>query len=254
MATAGYKPGPIPCEGAAFDDFRLTAHLPPEAAPAVIERDRLHMAARPGFNRKLLPLRLEPATGTVYSGGRYLLDTWENACAFADWVEHEFELDGTLILQRPDFAEVTTNVWRVLGAEDFKDVHSAQHVYRTEIWSLPRSGTADAIAGMWPSLRDEAAELGHSALWLLYDEDGGKVSLVTIAQRSPGADPSGPDFKSIETLERAPSLGLRWERTGSARKTFDRTHWVYTIWFPRVDGKDVEPPLWPNSPPLPGPK
>lgn len=253
MATARYQPGPIPCEGAAFDDFRLTSHLPPEAAPAVIERDRLHMAARPGFERKLLPLRVEPATGTAYSGGRYLLDTYENARAFADWVENEFELDGVLILKRPAFAEVTTHLWRVLGAEDFKDVHTTQQVYRTEIWKLERPGSGDAIAGLWPSLRDEAADRGCSALWLLYDEDGGKVSLVTIAERLPGTGGGGPDFKSVEALEKAPSLGMRWDQSGSARKTFDRTHWVYTIWFPRVHGKDVEPALWPNSPPLPAP-
>ena len=254
MATSRYQPGPIPVEGAAFDDFRLTSHLPPDAAPAVIERDRLHMAARPGFNRKLLPLRVEPATGTAYSGGRYLLDTYENARAFADWVENEFELDGTLILKRPDFAEVTTHVWRVLGAEDFKDLHSAQHVYRTEIWSLKGAGSGDAIAGHWPSLRDDAAERGRSALWFLYDEEHGKVSLVTIAERLPGSAGGGLDFQSIEALEKAPSLGARLERSGTARKTFDRTHWVFTVWFPRVNGRDVEPALWPNSPPLPAPE
>ena len=30
MASSSYEPGPISCEGAAFDDFRLTAHLPPD--------------------------------------------------------------------------------------------------------------------------------------------------------------------------------------------------------------------------------
>ena len=253
MTTPRYQPGPIACEGAAFDDFRLTSHLPPDAAPGVIERDRLYMAARPGFERKLLPLRVEPETGTVYSGGRYLLDTYENACAFADWVENEFELDGTLILKRPDFADVTTHVWRVLGAEDFKDLHTSQDVYRTEIWSLAKPSQADAIAGQWSALRDEAAERGRSALWLLYDEKGGKVSLVTIAERTPGPPISGPDFRSVQALESAPSLGARFERSGSARKTFDRTHWVFTVWFPRVNGRDIEPALWPNSPPLPAP-
>jgi hypothetical protein len=61
MAAPSRQPGPITCEGPAFDDFRLTDHLPPEAAPAVIERDRLFMAARPGFDRKLLPLRVDQA-------------------------------------------------------------------------------------------------------------------------------------------------------------------------------------------------
>jgi hypothetical protein len=251
MGTSQYQPGAIHCEGAAFDDFRLTDHLPPETAPAVIERDRLHMAARPGFNRKLLPLRIEPDTGAVYSGGRYLLDTYEDARAFADWCEHDFVLDGVPILQRPDFADVTTAVWRVIGAWDFKDIHQSQQVYRTEIWSLSKSNAGDTLANQWNSLRDQAAEQDRSGLWLLYDEDSEKACIVTIAEGTPDASKSEPDFRGIRSLEQAPSQGAAWEKSGWANKVFDRTHWVFTIWFPRVDGQDVEPPLWPNSPPLP---
>ena len=47
-----YHTGPIRVEGCAVNDFLLTNHLPPNEAPAVIERDRLLMSARPGFNRK----------------------------------------------------------------------------------------------------------------------------------------------------------------------------------------------------------
>jgi hypothetical protein len=251
-AASNYEPGPISCEGAAFDDFRLTAHLPPDAAPAVIEQDRLYMAARPGFNRKLLPLRVDPVAGTAWSGGRYLLDTFAQAREFADWVANEFELDGTLILQRPDFAEVTTHVWRVLGAYDFKDVRTSQHVYRTEIWKLAPETSGDRLANRWPALRDEAAELGRSALWLLYDEASEEASLVTVAQRS--APPAaGLDFASIAALEQAPSLGAALEQGGHAHKTFDRTHWVFTIWFPVTGAAGDLPALWPNSPPLPAP-
>jgi hypothetical protein len=253
MVTSQYKPGPIRCEGAAFDDFRLTGHLPPKAAPAVIERDRLHMAARPGFNRKLLPLRIEPDTGAIYSGGRYLLDTYEDACDFAHWVENEFVLDDVPILKRPDFADVTTAVWRVIGAWDFKDIHQAQHVYRTEIWSLSKAGSADVLANHWNSLCDQAAEQGRSGLWLLYDAGSRRASLVTIAERLLDGTRGELDYRSIRNLERAPSQGAGWEKSGWANKIFDRTHWVFTIWFPRLDGKDVEPPLWPNSPPLPAP-
>jgi hypothetical protein len=240
MSEFKHEPGPIHCKGAAFDDFRLTDHLPPQAAPAVIERDRLHMAARPGFNRKLLPLRIEP-------------ETYEQAVAFCDWVANEFELDGVLILNRPDFADVSAHVWHVLGAHDFKPLRSAQHVYRTEIWKLTSAGAADRLAGRWTSLRDEAAEAGYSALWFLYNDEKAEVSLVTIAERpAPHAAPT-PDFLALRTLESARSQEAGWEREGWARKTFDRTHWVYTIWFPNTGRPDSEPAIWPNSPPLPAP-
>jgi hypothetical protein len=254
MAAPSHQPGPISCEGAAFDDFRLTDHLPSEAAPAVIERDRLYMAARPGFNRKLLPLRVDQVTGSVWSGGRYLLDTFAHAQEFADWVANEFGLDGTLILDRADFAEVTTHVWRVLGAHDFKDVRTSQHVYRTEIWKLAAGTSVDWLANRWPSLRDQAAERGRSALWFLYGEAAAEVSLVTVAERVGSPPAPGLDFASLAALEHAPSQGAVWEQGGRARKTFDRTHWVFTIWFPATGASDDLPALWPNSPPLPSPK
>lgn len=249
-----YAPGPIDCKGAAFDDFLLTEHLPPEAAPSVIERDRLHMAARPGFERKLLPLRVEPDTGVAYSGGRYLLDTYEDAVRFGDWVANEFELDGVLILDRPDFADVTTHVWHVIGAHDFKDVRTSQHVYRTEIWRTTDPAAGERLAAQWPSLRDAAEEQGRAALWLLYNDARGELSLVTIDERRTPVDVHALDFASLRRLEQAPSLGRDWDSRLRAEKTFDRTHWVFTIWFPVTGAATDRPALWPNSPPLPTPE
>ena len=68
MGASDYSIGPIEVEGFAIDDFLLTDKLPPDKAPATIEIDRLNMTARPGFNRKLLPLRVEQDSTTVYSG------------------------------------------------------------------------------------------------------------------------------------------------------------------------------------------
>ncbi len=253
MSQAAYKPGPINCKGAVFDDFRLTDHLPPEKSPAVIERDRIHMSARPGFHRKLLPLRIEPDTGRAYSGGRYLLDTYQNALGFADWVANEFDLDGVNILQRPDFADVTTHVWHILGAHDFKDLHTSQHVYRTEIWSVKDANAGDKLANEWPLLRDRAEEQGHSSLWLMFNDDKREVSLVTVGERLGQRDTRALDFASLNHLASLSSQGQPWEDSGFAVKTFDRTHWVYTVWFPNTKDAQAKPPLWPNSPPLPAP-
>lgn len=248
-----FAPGPIDVEAAVFDDFRLTGHLPPDKAPAVIERDRLHMAARPGFNRKLLPLKIDPESGAAFSGGRYLLDTYENAKEFVRWVAEDFALDGTLLLERPDFADVTAQLWRVTGAHDFKSIHDSQRVYRTERWVADAQAQA-ALTGRWANLRDRAEERGFSSIWLLSGPEQGELALVTIADRAAGSPTDEPDFASIAALQNAPSLVDESSVPGTMRKSFDRTSWVFTIWFPYREGELNQAPLWPNSPPLPGGK
>ena len=251
MTIQSYAPGPIPCEGAVFDDFLLTDHLPPDQAPQIIERDRLIMAARPGLNRKLLPLRIEPETNRAYCGGRYLFDTYENALAFSDWCQHEFAIDGVLILERPDFAEVTAQTYRVIGAHDFKDLSNHQVVYRTELWRAHDSTFAERLPTQWPGLRDRAAEDGKSALWLLYNEDVQEIAMVTVSDRVGARRDDELDFDSLRAVENAPSYGAEWEAEGAVAKSFDRSHWVFTIWFP--NDAHAKAPRWPNSPPLPAP-
>ena len=248
--TDRYLPGPIDVAGCVFDDFLLTHHLPPHRAPAVIERDRLIMSARPGFERKLLPLRVEQGTGKAYSGGRYLLHTYENALAFADWCANDFAINGVLILERPDFAEVTAQVYRVIGAHDFKDVQSAQVAYRTEIWKTSDRRTEDKLVNRWPALRDRAAEENRSALWLLHNAEAGEVAMVTVVDRVGEYAPDKLDYASLNAVESGTSYGNEWNW---AKKSFDRSHWVFTIWFPNTGDADAKPPVWPNSPPLPAP-
>ena len=251
MSADSYGPGPIPVEGAVFDDFRLTDHLPPDQAPGVIERDRLIMSARPGFNRKLLPLRVEPDTGTAYCGGRYLLDTYENAIAFADWCRDDFEIDGVLILERPDFADVSAHVFRVIGAHDFKDLSTRQIAYRTEIWDAARNFNEAKLEGGWSSLRDRAEEDGRSALWLMFNDETRQLAMVTVWDRVGEPQTDDLDFVTLRAVEAAPSYGAELEAAGGLTKSFDRSHWVFTIWFPNDDA--ARPSLWPNSPPLPSP-
>lgn len=246
-----YEPGPIPCGGAVFDDFRLTDHLPAHEAPGAIERDRPIMSARPGFNRKLLPLRVEPDTGTAYCGGRYMLDTYENAVAFADWCRDDFETDGVLILERPDFADVTAQVYRVVGAHDFKNLKAHQIAYRTERWRAKDFSLLDRLDDVWPSFRDRAREEGRSALWLLCNDEEREIALVTVWDRVGERNTDELDFTTLAAVENAESFGSGWEVEAQAEKVFDRSHWVFTIWFP--NDESARPPLWPNSPPLPAP-
>jgi hypothetical protein len=45
----------------------------------------------------------------------------------------------------------------------------------------------------------------------------------------------------------ASSDGESWQRT------FDRTAWVLTVWFPLHAGDSGDPAVWPSSPPFPAP-
>lgn len=253
MANA-HEPGPIDAKGAFFDDFLLTDHLPPETAPVAIERDRPVMSARPGFDRKLLPLRVEPETHVAYCGGRYLFDTYENAVAFGNWVKNDFVIDGTPFMEQPSFANITAEYWHVAGAHDFKDVRREQTAMRVERFALSPGQTTLAFRNQYEMLRDRAKAAGYASFWLLYREDPKEIALVTVTDRLASRDRSAPDFATVKTLEAKPSLGGAWENEAVATKVFDRVSWILTVWFPRRGRADDEEAVWPNSPPLPAPK
>jgi hypothetical protein len=239
--------------GGAFTcDFNLPGDLPFDQVPAILERDRMFMAARPGFTRKLVPLRIDPATGGVSSGGRYLFATKEDADAYREWVTREFALDGTLFLERPYFLSPDCRSWAVIGAHDFTDIHSTHVVVRTERWSVPSDNQRKLLKERWPAVRAAAAAQGLSSVWLLYNKQEDVVSLVSVADRVAPPDPYAPDFTSLFALEYAPSVGAVFNDAGWS-PMFDRTSWVLTTWFPFHSGDTGEPSLWPNSPPFPEP-
>lgn len=70
-----------------------------------------------------------------------------------------------------------------------------------------------------------------------------------MADRVGVGDPTAPDVASLRALETRPSLAEEFADQGWARKTFDRTSWIFAIWF-APDHRPLY--LWPNSPPLPG--
>jgi hypothetical protein len=178
----------------------------------------------------------------------------KNARKFAQWIVGEFAPDGIPFAKRPSFAEITLQVWHVIGAYDFKDVRSAQVSLRVERFSLRGAAAGDLLANEWAVLRDRAQEVGWSSLWLLYDEENNEACLTTVSDRLGPKNPTTPDTATLRTLERAPSLADAWVRDGQAHRLFDRTSWVFTIRFPYRKGNRNEPSLWPNSPPLPGPE
>lgn len=234
------------------DTFQFPGRTLDPRAPEMIERDRLIMAERPGMLRKLLPLR-EDQSG-VFCGGCYAFDTYENARAYGDWVANDFILDGLKFLDRPPFMEPTSQLWEIVGLEDFADVHTSQHVMRFERWHTGgHADVEDLRERHWPQIRDRARAAGLTSVWLLYgpDEYHPQLGLVSVAARSDDTDGSSP--ADLSWLEAQPSPAEELTEELGSTKVFDRTSWVYMVWFPiTADADPGDTAIWPNSPPLPG--
>ena len=245
--------GEVKAKGAFTADFGLPASLPLNVVSPVIERDRMYMAARRGMQNKYLPIRIDFATGNFLSGGRYLFDTERDAENYKDWVKNDFILDGVHFFDRPIFISPDYHSWRVIGAHHFGEIEK-RIILRTERWSVSNNNQSDMLQQKWSEIRNEAEARGLTSVWLLYNKDEELVQLVYFADRvvPPNPNATEPDFASLAALENSPALGHHFNNAGWT-KTFDRTQWVLTIWFPFVTGDDGEPALWPHSPPFPAP-
>lgn len=244
--------GGIKARGAFTCDFALPGDFPFAQVAPVIERDRMYMAERPGMQRKQIPMRFDPSTGDLLTGGRYLFDTEQDAAKYKSWVEDEFILDGTRFFDRPYFLNPDCHSWGVVAAHNLKDIQQ-QVVMRTERWSVPHGSQTHALNEHWPSILREAARRDLAGVWLLYNEQENLAQLVYFADRVVPQDPYVPDFVSLAALESAVPLGAAFEGLPGWAKTFDRSQWVLSVWFPFEPGDHGRPSLWPNSPPLPEP-
>jgi len=244
---ASQAPGTIEARGAMLGDFEVMGAMPPGAVAAAIERDRPFFVARPGFHRKLIPLRRE-ADGTIFSGGRYLFGTYDQALDFVRWFRDEFRLDGKLFVEREWVKNFTRLPFHVLGAHDFADVHDAQVVVRAQRWTL-EGERGGMLLERWPAVRERAAAAGLASVWLLFSDERREAALITVGKRVGRRDPAAPDFASLAALEAQSSVAAEIDREVWARRSFDRAGWVFTVWFPPTHAPLH---LWPNSPPLPG--
>ncbi len=250
-AAAG-EDGEAPPGGAFTCDFGLSSDpslLPQDKIAPSIERDRMYMAARPGLLHKHIPISFD-ATGNVFSGGRYLFDTAAHAREYRDWVFNAYVLDGVHFLKRSYFLSPDCHAWTVIGAHDFADIHSSQIVLRTERWSVRNARQPVwTLRRKFDAILAEAQVRGLTSVWLLYDEEEALASLVYFGGRVGPSDPRAPDMASLGALADAPRLGAIFDDQGWKR-TFDRTQWALTIWFPFALGDRGEPSLWPNTPPF----
>jgi hypothetical protein len=258
ISTSAAKPndspttiGEVKAKGAFTADFALPGSLPLNEVAPLIERDRMYMSARRGMQNKYLPLRIDFATGNLLSGGRYLFDTEHDAEMYKNWVKNDFILDGVHFFDRPIFIDPDYHAWRVIGAHHLGEIDT-RIIVRTERWSVSGQNISEMLKSKWNAILAEAGGRGMTSAWLLYDKDEQLVQLVYFADRIAPADPTTPDFASLAALQFSPALGHHFDDQGWT-KTFDRTQWVLTIWYPFVTGDNGQPSLWPHSPPLPEP-
>lgn len=243
----------LSARGAFTCDFGLSTGVPLAQVPAVIERDRMFMSARPGMLSKHLPLS-QDASGNLFSGGRYLFDTVARAAEYKSWVTNDFYLDGVEFLQRPIFLSPECHAWKVIGAYEFNTDDPSHVVMRTERWTVPEAqGNIERLlSAVWPAVVHDGEARGLSAVWLTYSRLENLVQLIYFRSGSASATPAAPDMAAISALASQPTYG--GVRIGSYwTKTFDRTQFVFTRWYPFVVGDHGTPALWPNSPPFPEP-
>jgi hypothetical protein len=187
-AQALVKGGDISTGGAFTCDLTLPGSIlgdtSQEPIGAALERDRMLMARRPGMLRKHIPLSIDPATGNLQGGGRYLFDTAANARDYKNFVVEDFMLDGVQFLERPIFLDHDCHAWTTIGARDFADIHTAQVVMRTERWEVPKKNQRELLRERWPAIRHAARDRGLTSAWLLYNDHERLASLVYFAGRS----------------------------------------------------------------------
>jgi hypothetical protein len=241
-----------PSPTAAFTcDFEVANTLTPDKIAPVLEVDRRHMSARPGFAIKHVPLRIPPGPGPLVSGGRYLFDSMANAQAYQTWLTNDFVLDGTKFFARPYVANAEYRVWSVSGV---MNAGVPQVVTRMERWTVPADFNPCILQKRWNTVVAEALKRGVTGAWLLTAP--GAVGLVYYRGRTlPSApaeqnDPQKVAVASLAAIEAIAPLGNVFDDPGWTR-VFDRSSWVLTTWFPLVSPDRGA--LWPNSPPLPKP-
>lgn len=243
--------GGIWSKGAFTCDFRIPANFPGETLAPIIERDRMYMADRPGFQKKRIPIGFDPQ-GNFLAGGRYLFKTEHRARQYKEWAEEEFDLDGTLFFDRSYFEEIDCHSWKALHVYEAPSASTEHIVVRTERWSVSGCYQKHALEQKWSAILAEAKARGFSSVWMLYNGDEDLASLVYTDNRVGPVAPGQLDVPSLQALEASTPLGHHLDPYGWT-KTFDRSQFVLTEWHPFEEGDHGEPSLWPNSAPLPAP-
>ena len=254
MTILNYETGPIQAEAAFTSDFPVANEINIHDLVNMQEIERRGMDVRPGMRHKYMPLGFDRFSGALWTGGRYLFDTWENVKDYEHFTSQELEFEpGVKFWSRPFFIDVQRYIWKVAGAHDFKPLATSHHVVSFERFSSDHANLEKILKDIWPTLRDKAQALNLSSAWLLFNEDEHQVSIVTVAARDKIGDLTVASSKALAKLENMPSLSELLPTELNFTPLFDRTNPILAQWLPlsRLAGGD--PSAHPMSPPLPAP-
>jgi hypothetical protein len=254
MDVRGYPTGLIDAKGAFTSEIDLPPILKPGALNSLAEADRPHLVNQPGMRHKYLPLRHDPATGAISSGGRYLFRGYEDATKYRDFLEAKvFPSEQTTFWKRPFFFNTVRLAWCVTGAHDLAPI-TTHDLNRLERYSVPDAKFEARLPELFPAFLEAARRLDLAHVSLMFQPEHNLVGVLTAAARE-GRE--APSFEAIRLSTDA--LALRGSVSEArlielgARKIFDRTSLNLAVWLPLSEQAGGAPAIWPNSPPIPVP-
>ncbi|NNH71078.1 hypothetical protein HLB23_14590 [Nocardia uniformis] len=251
MDIRGYELGPIAADAAFTSDFAVAPEVSMSDLVDKQEIERRVMDDRTGMLMKYMPTRYDAVTGEVLTGGRYLFDTWANVEEYRRFTAEELEFEpGVKFWSRPFFLGVDRHIWRVAGAHNFTPL--AEHaVDRFERFTFEGGNPRAMLEEVWPAVRDSARAEGLGAAWLLYQPEERQIAIHTVASRIADDDPVDSAEASIRAIATMPSLGNLLPAQLRARKVFDRSAMIISMWLPKSRVAGGIPTANPMTPPLP---
>ena len=249
----GYQTGTIDAKGAFTSEIDLPASLRPVEINTRAEVDRPHMVDQPGMRHKYLPLRHDPATGALSSGGSYLFRRYEDAVKYRDFLEAKvFAGEQTTFWRRPFFSNTVRFAWRVIGAYDLATI-ATHDLIRFERYRVADGRLEARLPEVFPSFLEAARLLDLAHVSLMFQPEHNLVGVVTTATLE---DRYETGFDIRHRTDGLPLRGSVSEARLSelgARKIFDRTSINLAIWLPLSEQAGGAAAIWPNSPPIPLP-
>jgi hypothetical protein len=254
MEVRGYPTGPIDAKGAFTSEIDLPPTIKPGPLNTLAEQNRPFLVDQPGMRHKYLPLRHDPATGAISTGGRYLLRGYEDATKYRDFLEGKvFPGEQTSFWRRPFFFNTVRFAWRVTGAHDLAPI-TTHDLNRFERYSVPDAKFEARLPELFAAFLEAARRLDLVHLSLMFQPEHNLIGVLTAAVR---ASRETPSFETVRLS--ADALALRGSVSEvrltelGARKIFDRTSLNLAVWLPLSEQAGGVPAIWPNSPPIPVP-
>jgi hypothetical protein len=254
MNVRGYPTGSIDANGAFTSEIDLLPMIKPGSLNTVAEADRPHIVDQPGMRHKYLPLRHDPATGAISSGGHYLFRGYEDATKFSDFLAAKvFPGEQTNFWKRPFFVNTVRFAWRVTGAHDLAPI-TTHDLNRFERYSVSDARFEARLPELFPVFLAAARRLDLAHVSLMFQPENNLVGVLTAAAREGRQAPSFETVRlSTDALAMRGSVSEARLTELGARKIFDRTSLNLAIWLPLSEQAGGAPAIWPNSPPIPVP-